>query len=176
MRLIGYFQRLYWFFLKLVFSPLDLARKQGVHFGENCLVNDGVNFGSEPYLISIGDNFYSSRNVQFITHDGSINVLRRLYKKYEAADLFANIKVGNNVFLGFGVTILPGSIIEDNVIVGAASLVKGRLQSNSVYAGSPARRICSLDEYLEKNESAFVYTKKMPLAKKTKIIKSMFNV
>jgi acetyltransferase-like isoleucine patch superfamily enzyme len=51
------------------------------------------------------------------------------------------------------VTILPNTKIGSNVIVGACSLVKGELKSNSVYAGVPARYICSTEDYLEKIES-----------------------
>ncbi|MNR38520.1 Galactoside O-acetyltransferase [compost metagenome] len=63
---------------------------------------------------------------------------------------FGPIKIGDNVFIGYGVTILPNSNIGSNVIVGACSLVKGELKSNSVYAGIPAKYICSIDDYLNK--------------------------
>lgn len=46
-----------------------------------------------------------------------------------------------------------GSTIEDNVIVGAHSVVSGRLEHDSVYAGIPAKRICSLGHYREKRAS-----------------------
>lgn len=48
--------------------------------------------------------------------------------------------IGNNVFIGGGATILGGSHIGDNVIIGANSVVSGNVDSNSVYAGNPARK------------------------------------
>jgi len=144
-------------YLKLI-SPNKVANISGVTFGKNCRFNT-KSFGSEPFLIEIGDNFYTSRGVDFVTHDGSVNVLRQLYPQYKKADLFGKIQIGNNVFIGINATILPNTIIGDNVIVGAASLVKGQLRSNSVYAGIPAKYICSIEDYLEKNKNNFDFTK-----------------
>ena len=144
-------------YFKLI-NANKVAELQGVNFGKNCkfLTKD---FGSEPYLISIGDNFYSASNVSFITHDGSVNVLRNLYDEYNDIDLFAPIVIGNNVFVGKGSTILPGTFIEDNVIIGAGSIVRGVLKRNSVYAGIPVKYISSLEEYKEKNKYNFLNTK-----------------
>lgn len=71
-------------------------------------------------------------------------------------------KIGSNVFLGMNTIVLMGAHIGDNVIVGAGSVVHGELESNSVYAGNPAKRICGLDEFCKKNleqvvESAKIY-------------------
>lgn len=52
--------------------------------------------------------------------------------------------------------ILMGADIEDNVIIGAGSVVSGRVESNSVYAGVPARKVCTLQEYEEKLKNGFV--------------------
>lgn len=61
------------------------------------------------------------------------------------------IEIGDNVFIGAGSIILPNVTIGDNVIIGAGSVVTKDIMSNSVVAGNPACRICSLDAYLEKN-------------------------
>ena len=64
-------------------------------------------------------------------------------------------KIGNNVFVGMRTTILMGAEIGDNVIVGAGSIVSGKIPSNCVCAGNPARVICSLDEHKEKLKRNF---------------------
>lgn len=151
-------KRLIFLILKKLLHPNKIAKLQGVKFGKNCNFGN-VNFGSEPNLIKIGDDFYSSSNIQFITHDGSVNVLRNLYSEYKNIDLFNPIIIGNNVFIGFSAIILPGTEIEDNVIVGSGSVVKGKLKANSVYAGVPAKFICTINEYLEKNKERFIFTK-----------------
>lgn len=150
-------------------APNSVAKKLGVQFGMNCQFGT-KEFGSEPNFIKIGDNFYSSSNVQFITHDGSVNVLRNLYDEYKDIDYFSPIIIGNNVFIGFGVVILPGSRIGDNVIVGAGSIVKGNLKSNSVYAGSPVKYICSIEEYANKNKDKFINTRHLSSEDKKKYI------
>ena len=131
----------------------------GVNFGKNCHFNTKI-FASEANFIKTGDNFYSSSKVEFITHDGSVNVLRNLYDDLKEIDSFKPIIIGNNVFTGRVVTILPGTKMGDIIIVGAASLARGELNSNSAYAGIPTRYICSIEEYRKKNENNFIYTKK----------------
>ena len=148
-------------------SANKVARLSGVKFGDNCKFLT-KKFGSERQLITIGNDFYSSSNVQFLTHDGSVNVIRNKYKEFENIDILLPIKIGNNAFLGFGVILLPGATIGHNVIVGAVTIVRGQLKSNSVYAGAPARYICSLENYLDKHKDSFVNTKN--LSKKDKAI------
>lgn len=147
--------------IRRILSPVAYAKYLGVRVGDNCKMNRTISFGSEPYLISIGNDFYCSTGIKFITHDGSINVLRNLYSDLENADLIDQICVGNNVFLGSDVTILPGTNIGDNVIVGACSVVKGELEGHSVYAGIPAKKIMSLEKYKEKNIDNLIFTKNM---------------
>ena len=61
------------------------------------------------------------------------------------------VKIGNNVFIGAETVILPNVTIGDNVIVGANSTVTHSLSKNSVYAGNPAKKISSMEDFLEKN-------------------------
>ena len=63
--------------------------------------------------------------------------------------------IGNNVFIGMRSIILAGANIGDNVIIGAGSVVTGIVESYSVYAGNPAKKICSLEEYKKKLKQSF---------------------
>ncbi|MEW7279395.1 acyltransferase [Aquimarina sp. 2201CG1-2-11] len=147
-------------------SPNAYAKKVGVKYGKNCIFRTKY-FGSEPYLIEIGNNVATSSNVHFVTHDGSLWVIRNLYENYKNADSFGNIVIGDNVFIGINVTILPKTKVGNNVIIGAGSIVRGELNSNSVYAGCPVKYICSLEQYLEKSKANFLNTNHMnPLEKK----------
>lgn len=56
----------------------------------------------------------------------------------------------DNVFIGSGTRILYNTRIGSNVIIGSDSLVNKDIPDNSVYAGVPAKFICSFDEYVEK--------------------------
>lgn len=54
-----------------------------------------------------------------------------------------------------------GAEIGDNVIIGAGSVVSGKIESNSVYAGNPAKRICSLEEHYQKLSSDYINSAKI---------------
>jgi acetyltransferase-like isoleucine patch superfamily enzyme len=58
-------------------------------------------------------------------------------------DIILSVTIGNDVWIGRGCMIMPGSVIEDGVVVGANSVVRGVLKRDSIYAGSPARFIKS---------------------------------
>jgi acetyltransferase-like isoleucine patch superfamily enzyme len=77
-------------------------------------------------------------------------VLRALRKEVPDLELTAPINRGNDVYVGLNNTILPRTKIGNRCIVGACSLVKGEFPDNSVIAGVPAKRIKSVDEYLQK--------------------------
>jgi len=161
-------------FYRRKMTPNAYAKYIGVNFGKNCNFRT-KKFGSEPYLIYMGDNVRTSGNVSFITHAGGLSVIRCLYPEHKDIDLFEPINIGNNVFLGYGVTVLPGANIKDNVIVGANSVVtRGELKSNSIYAGVPAKYICSLDEFLDKNKNKFVYTHNLNPEEKENYLKRRF--
>ncbi|NNF02147.1 MAG: hypothetical protein HKN22_05645 [Bacteroidia bacterium] len=56
-----------------------------------------------------------------------------------------NVKIGNNVFVGAQTIIMPGTVIDDNVVVSANSTVMGHLKSGGIYSGNPAKRIREID-------------------------------
>ena len=64
----------------------------------------------------------------------------------------AKVCIGNNVFVGAGSTILPGVSIGQNVIIGAGSVVTKNIENNSVYAGNPAKRIATLEQWISKRK------------------------
>jgi acetyltransferase-like isoleucine patch superfamily enzyme len=132
-------------------DPVAHARSLGVQVGEDCRLSS-VHFGSEPYLVSLGDHV-SATATSFITHDGGAWVFR---DRRPDGDLIAPISVGNNVFLGAGVTVLPGVSIGDDVVVGAGALVTRDLPSGCVAVGVPAKPIRSLDEYWQAIEPRLV--------------------
>src|SRR5687768_17586277 len=76
-------------------DPVEYARSTGVEIGNDCRLID-VSFGSEPYLVSLG-NHVSATGTNFVTHDGGVWVFR---DRRPDADVFGRIRVGNNVFLG----------------------------------------------------------------------------
>lgn len=143
-----------YFLCKIDHSLTKYYRFLGVNIGKNCsFVGRNISVSSEPYLITIGDNVRISFDVCFVTHDGGTHVLRN---KYPNSAIYGKIKVGNNVFIGVRSIIMPGVVIEDNCIIGAGSIVTKKCESNGVYAGVPAKRICSIEEYESKNKDFLI--------------------
>ncbi len=156
-------------------NPIKYAKKIGVN-----LVGEGqkfisTNFGSEPWLITIGSHVELSGNVTFITHDGAPWIFRKsdVFKKYKSVKKFGKIIVEDNCFIGINTTILPGVRIGPNSIIGACSLVLQDVPPNSVVAGCPTRFICSVEQYGEKllhsiqeyDESSLLHNKKEEVLK-----------
>ena len=133
-------------------DPVRYARSIGVKVGNNVRfygMTPGM-FGSEPWLIRIGNNVHIVSGCNFVTHDGGVLVLRHRVPDLE---ITRPISIGNNVYVGINCTILPGVTIGDDVIIGAGSVVTRNIPSGSVAAGTPAKVIKSIDEYLEKCKS-----------------------
>jgi acetyltransferase-like isoleucine patch superfamily enzyme len=152
-------------------DPIGYARKLGVEIGIGCRLIGNVDFGSEPYLISLGDHV-SVTNTQFVTHDGGVWVFR---DKYPQVDLMKPVKIGNNVFIGTNCIIMPGVTIGDNVVIGAGAIVTKNIPSNCVAAGVPAKYIKSLDEYLASSKPKWINTKLLPPEEKRKFLLSHFK-
>lgn len=105
------------------------------------------NLGTEPWLITMGDNVHITKNVEFITHDGGVLIFR---KDIPDLEITKPITISDNVYIGINTIILPGVNIGDNCIIGAGSVVTKDISSNSVVGGIPAKFIKSTDEYLKK--------------------------
>jgi maltose O-acetyltransferase len=65
--------------------------------------------------------------------------------------------IGNNVFLGAGAIVLPGVTVGNNVVIGAGAIVTKDVPDNVVVAGNPAEIICTLSEYLKRQEKQGMY-------------------
>jgi acetyltransferase-like isoleucine patch superfamily enzyme len=125
------------------------AVKRGLKLGRDVRIIGKPDFGSEPYLIEIGDHVTVSSHVTFVTHDGATWVFRHL-PAYEGLQRFGRIAIGSNCFIGTRSIILPGVRIGSNCVVGAGSIVTHDVPDDSVVAGSPARYICSYEDYIRK--------------------------
>jgi acetyltransferase-like isoleucine patch superfamily enzyme len=146
-------------------------KKMGISAGKNIRITGNVVFGTEPYLIELGNDITITRNVMFHTHDGGVWVFR---KDYPDINIYRRIKVGNNVFFGANSSIMPGVTIGDNVVIAANSVVTKDCESDSVYAGVPARKIRELKDYKEKVLLEAVYIKSSdPEERKKEILEQL---
>ena len=63
------------------------------------------------------------------------------------------VKIGDNVFIGYGSIILPGTHIGNNVIIGAGAVVRGEIPEDSVVIGNPGHIVCKTSDYIAKNKA-----------------------
>jgi acetyltransferase-like isoleucine patch superfamily enzyme len=172
---LRWFKRVLLRILGLKRQPLDLeayARSLGVKIGKDCRIAT-INWGTESYLIEIGDHVHVTAGVQFVTHDGSVWVLA---DEDPDADYFGKIKIGNNVFIEINSTILPNVTIGDNVVVGACSVVTCDIPSNSVAAGSPARVVSTFEGYREKMRGKTMPTNKLDQKTQQRVVMEYFGI
>ena len=122
------------------------------------------------WLISIGDNVTMAPRVHILCHDAST-------KEFLGHTKIGRVTIGNNVFIGAESVVLPGVTIGNNVIIGANSTVTRDIPDGVVVAGSPARIVCTLEEYLAKErtrmESAPCYGEEYTLRQNVSMEKRM---
>ncbi len=131
-------------------------KKLGIQISENYregkkgFIHPTVQFDGNDYsLISIGKNTTMSSGIVVLTHDYSIDKGLKLLNQNRTGRFLKPVKIGENCFIGLRSILLPGTEIGDNVIIGAGSVVKGKIPSNGIYAGNPAKFICSIEEWTE---------------------------
>lgn len=90
--------------------------------------------------LEIGDNVAIGPRCMFFCHSNGIPEAS-IDVPFSEYYVDGDISIGDNVLIGARVTVLPGAVIEDNVVVGAGSVVKGQLESGWLYAGMPARKV-----------------------------------
>ncbi|OAB28390.1 maltose acetyltransferase [Paenibacillus macquariensis subsp. defensor] len=109
----------------------------GVNFycNHNSVMLDGAK-------IVFGDNVFVAPNCGFYTAGHPFDVEQR----NEGLEIVAPITVGNNVWIGGGVTVIAGVTIGDNTIIGAGSVVTKNIPSGVIAAGNPCRLIREITE------------------------------
>lgn len=105
-----------------------------------------------PKLISMGNNVWIASGVTFVPHDVIHRMLNNKYKTDEFQEYMGCIEIRDNVFIGSDAILLPNISIGPNTIVAAGSLVNKSI-GEGVYAGVPAKYICSLEEFIYKRKT-----------------------
>lgn len=117
--------------------------------GEHCYLQPW-NYGTEPELISLGDNVHVASGVTFVNHDITCFMFEYMDKEHKYAGRRGEIAIGDNVFIGANSTLLYDVKIGNNVIIWAGSLVNKDIPDGSVAAGVPCRVIGKFEDYMMK--------------------------
>lgn len=125
-----------------LFPPLFTECGKNIRLGKNVFINSCCHFQDQGGIY-IGDDVLIGSHVVFATINHGQDQAKR-------ADNFpAPIHVGNKVWIGAHVTILPGVTIGDNAIVAAGAVVSHDVPCNTVVGGIPAKTIKQIEK--EKN-------------------------
>ena len=112
-----------------------------VHVGKNVVINFNANLVDDGEIF-IGDDCMIGPNCNIVTSVHPVSPKLRKHK----LQFNKPVHIGNNVWLGAGVTVLPGIKIGDNSIVGAGSVVTHDVEPNTIVAGVPARLLRHITE------------------------------
>lgn len=119
--------------------------RMGLTVGKN--FNPQLGYDLDPshcWLITIGDNVTFAPGVRILAHDASMHQTLGYTK-------IAPVAIGDNVFIGADSVVLPGVTIGADSVVGAGSVVTKSIPEGMVYAGNPARPVCTVREFLDKH-------------------------
>ena len=124
---------------------------------------------SEPYLITIGNNVQITRGVAIHTHGGA-NIVRSQIADF---DSFGKVVIKDWAYIGAHAQIMPGVTIGEGSIVAAGSVVTKSVPDGMVVGGNPAKIICSVNDYLQRNVKYNLMTKGMSIKNKKHYLLSL---
>jgi len=120
--------------------------RMGLKIGNGCHIQPGLIIDhSNCWLIEIGNNVTIAPHVYLLAHDASTKMHLNCTK-------VGRVVIQDHCFLGARAIIMPGVIIGENAIIAAGSVVTKNVEKNTVVGGNPAKFICTLDEYLNKQK------------------------
>ena len=107
-----------------------------IRVGKRFFANFGLTVLDEAF-VTIGDDCFVGPGVHIYTACHSTDPSERATRKEWAEP----VTIGNNVWIGGNVTILPGVTIGDNCTIGAGSVVTRSIPAGTIAAGNPAKVI-----------------------------------
>ena len=123
----------------LIEQPFICDYGYNIEIGENFYSNHNLVI-RDANKVKFGDNVFIAPNCGFYTAGHPLDYETR----NKGLEYAKPIEVGNNVWIGGNVVVLPGVTIGDNVVIGAGSIVTKDIPSNSVAVGNPCKVIKEL--------------------------------
>lgn len=107
------------------------------HVGADCHFNGMTTIGNGRLVI--GDHLHSGSGILVLTQNH--NYYSPTALPYDDQDLDGEVHIGNSVWIGSRVIILPKAIVGDGAVLQAGAVVSGKVPRGAVYGGNPARLI-----------------------------------
>ena len=125
-----------------------------MHLGSNLQINDNVHITAMDN-VTIGDNVLMASKIYISDcshgfYNGGNNDSSPNEKPIERQYKLAQVKIGNNVWIGESVSILPGVTIGEGAIIGANSVVTGNIPEYCIAVGAPAKIIKKYNSLVNK--------------------------
>lgn len=112
-----------------------------IELGENFYANHNLVI-LDGAKVTFGDNVFIGPDCGFHTAGHPIDFERR----NRGLEYAYSITVGDNVWIGAGVQVMPGVTIGSNVVIGGGSVVVKDIPSNCVAVGNPCKVIRAITE------------------------------
>lgn len=108
--------------------------------------------GTDPSLITIGNDVVISSDVRILTHDFSVARVDRALSTLrgvavnsnEERNKVASVSIGDNSFVGAFSMLMPGTAIGRDCVIGAGSVVRGKIPDGSIVIGNPGQVVSNI--------------------------------
>lgn len=140
----------------IIKNPSNISNFDKINFGTNIYIGPQALIMAKGGLI-IGNNVKIGPRVSIWTENHNYN--SDLLLPYDYFDIPKKVIIADNVWIGLGVLIKPGTVIDEGAIISMGSVVDGHVPKCSIYSGNPAVQVKLRDEkkYDElKNNNKFI--------------------
>lgn len=124
----------------LIEQPFMCDYGYNIEIGENFYANHNLMI-LDPIKVTFGDNVFIGPNCSFYTPIHPLDAKTR----NKGLEIAKPIKVGNNVWFGGNVVVMPGVTIGDNAVIGAGSVVTKDVLPNMLAFGNPCKMIREIE-------------------------------
>lgn len=143
--------------ISMYFYKKELSKKKNVDIMKKVILHDieNIKFGEYIYIgpqcefiaeggIEIGDNVIFGPDVKIWTMNHNYHSTEMV--PYDSKHITKKVVIGDNVWIGHGARIAPGTEIGDGCVIGMSAVVRGKIPPLSVVIGNPGQIVNKRDE------------------------------
>jgi carbonic anhydrase/acetyltransferase-like protein (isoleucine patch superfamily) len=116
------------------------SRRRGLYIGARTTIGTGANLRGSGGIITIGDDCLFGQYVSVIAADHGLARDRKVREQPWSADR-VDVVIEDDVHVGTGAIVLPGSVLRHGAVVAAGAVVRGEVDEHTIVAGTPARPV-----------------------------------